>query len=290
MRAVGWLVWLGVAAPTLAWALGGVAWWLDLANHFVPHALLACVVGLAAAAATRRRALAIAFLAAAVPCALRMVPAPAEPAPDGDTIRVLVANVLSSNPDHDALLDFVHAEDPDVVALLEIDPAWADALVPLQAEYPFARVVARRDNFGVALLSRVPLDDLDVLDAGGVPWLTATLPGDARLVVAHTLPPISPRYAATRDLQLQLVEQWLVGPAVVVGDLNATPWSGAFPSARVPWTPGTWPTFLPAPLRLPIDHALVSGGVVEVGRRAGPHVGSDHLPLVVDLRLPGPRS
>ena len=49
---------------------------------------------------------------------------------------------------------------------------------------------------------------------------------------------------------------------------------------------GTWPAWL-RPALVPIDHVLVGGPVAVVGLRRGPFVGSDHYPLVADLRLYG---
>ena len=46
----------------------------------------------------------------------------------------------------------------------------------------------------------------------------------------------------------------------------------------------TWPVGL-GPMRIPIDHCLHSDGVVVTDRRTGPGVGSDHLPLIVDLLI-----
>jgi len=46
----------------------------------------------------------------------------------------------------------------------------------------------------------------------------------------------------------------------------------------------TWPSYMP-PLRIAIDHCLVSGNVIVNGRRVGAHVGSDHFPVIVDVSL-----
>jgi endonuclease/exonuclease/phosphatase (EEP) superfamily protein YafD len=80
----------------------------------------------------------------------------------------------------------------------------------------------------------------------------------------------------------------------MVGDFNVTPWSPLFAdllrdsgladSCRgFGWQP-TWPTRLPAMFRIPIDHCLHGAGVAIVDRRVGPEIGSDHLPLLLELR------
>jgi endonuclease/exonuclease/phosphatase (EEP) superfamily protein YafD len=79
---------------------------------------------------------------------------------------------------------------------------------------------------------------------------------------------------------------------VVAGDLNMSPWSPFF--RRFMKKSGlkdsedsfgfqpTWPTYQPI-LYLPLDHVLVSRDIAIVDRRIGAKVGSDHLPVVVDL-------
>ena len=46
----------------------------------------------------------------------------------------------------------------------------------------------------------------------------------------------------------------------------------------------SWPNFI-WPLRIPIDHTLVSRDVHIVDRGLGPSVGSDHLPVVMDFEI-----
>jgi endonuclease/exonuclease/phosphatase (EEP) superfamily protein YafD len=81
----------------------------------------------------------------------------------------------------------------------------------------------------------------------------------------------------------------------VCGDFNAVPRSEplrrfaaatGLGSIRPYGLDGTWPAATPA-LRVPIDNCLVSERLSLLGRRVGPHIRSDHLPLVVDLGLHG---
>ena len=104
--------------------------------------------------------------------------------------------------------------------------------------------------------------------------------------------------AALRNRQLKQLQTLLVdllGPVVLVGDLNTTPWSQHFaqllsePRFRsvregFGWLP-TWPAMLPPFLRIPIDHCLVTSELDVLALDLGHNVGSDHLPLVVTLAL-----
>ena len=81
---------------------------------------------------------------------------------------------------------------------------------------------------------------------------------------------------------------------IVAGDLNCTPWSPNFVDLlkssnlinsglghglAISWTP------IPiTALGLPIDHVLVGDGIQVADRKVGPHVGSDHRPVIVDFR------
>jgi endonuclease/exonuclease/phosphatase (EEP) superfamily protein YafD len=82
---------------------------------------------------------------------------------------------------------------------------------------------------------------------------------------------------------------------MVVGDLNATPWSwpfrnllstGNLRNSQIGF--GVQPSFAASsnPLfRVPIDHLVHSDALLVRQRRLGPPLGSDHFPLLVDLEL-----
>ena len=46
----------------------------------------------------------------------------------------------------------------------------------------------------------------------------------------------------------------------------------------------TWSAGLPLLARIPIDHVLVGAEVTVMGREVGRAIGSDHLPVLIDLR------
>jgi endonuclease/exonuclease/phosphatase (EEP) superfamily protein YafD len=79
---------------------------------------------------------------------------------------------------------------------------------------------------------------------------------------------------------------------VVLGDLNASPWStdfrllldaGLLDSERGFGPQGTFPAGWA--VQLPIDHCLHDPALVTTAREVGADLGSDHRPLLVELAL-----
>lgn len=292
---------IGCTASAIAWLHPWLPWWAELPMHCTAlHALLFALVGAGLAAVRAWRWAAVCATAAvlhALP-ALGWIGA-RPPAGDGPALRVLVANVLTSNDRHQALLDLVARERPDAVAVLEIDEEWLAALRGLDRDYPHRVVETRDDNFGIALWSRVPLVGAAVRTLGpfALPVIDARLAGDvpARLLVAHPPPPITGEYAAARDAMLGgLATLAAADPrTLLVGDLNCAPWTarlralrrdGNLADSRAGFgSHATWPPGL-GPLGIPIDHALHGPGLTTVERHVLDAIGSDHRPILVAVR------
>lgn len=300
-----WLV-VVIVAVAVAGLLGRLHWSLELFSHFVAwYALGAFLAALVFwicgsfrwAAGTACLALLLALQPLSWYWPANTVDG------DGPACRILLANVLTSNNDHQALLDLIQAENPDVICVHEVNDAWNDALRPLRETYPSHHAVPRGDNFGIALFSRVSPGLPATLFEGelGVPALAVPIDIGGRraeLLTIHTLPPIRARLARRRNQQLAAASTWFneqTNPAIVAGDLNMTMYSPIYRdwmdsmkahNARRGYGPlGTWPLFVPF-LRLPLDHALVSPEIGVRDCRLGPDIGSDHRPLIVDLALP----
>ncbi len=234
---------------------------------------------------------------------------PGAPLPDDleerATIRLVGANLLMVNPDTDGIAREILAADPDVILVQEYSPRWATSFERhgILAAYPHAVGVVREDSFGIAILSRLPLERAELVDVAGLPVARATVVvGEQRLrlIGVHTLPPRLPEYTATWREQMAWLRTAALAeprPLAVIGDLNATQHSRRYQrlthaglvSAHRRCGRG-WATTFPngvfpvPPIRL--DHALVSPELVCVAIREGEGAGSDHRPLIVDLALP----
>lgn len=180
-----------------------------------------------------------------------------EPIADAPRLKLLHANVHSQNPNHHLLRDWVAHRQPDVILLQEVSPAWAEALQDLKKAYPHHRLLPQDDNFGLALLSRLPLRKTRIYDRwqldlsekktaedGGslldyLPnsegFATMSLATEIQfadrwfaLLSLHPIPPITPDFAQIRNQQLQAATAWAKAqkqPVIMVGDFNASLWS-----------------------------------------------------------------
>lgn len=283
-----------LATVTALGFLGALFWAFDLLSHFRLHWALAALVGGALAAAFRlRRWVGVAALCLVANLfALRPVVLADLPAGDTPAVSVLLANVLRRNDDFAAVARWVQAHSPDLVALVEPDARWLAALSPVMEGHAHRVLVPRGDNFGLALYSRYPLRHARRTETAGFPAIEAIveLPGGPLpVLVVHPPPPGSAALSAARDAAIDVIAAWAVerDTALVLGDLNATPWSAAFGPLRAAGLRsvgagrglgGTWPAAL-GRLGLPIDHILAKGPFTVVDFTVDPPIGSDHRPV-----------
>ena len=223
-------------------------------------------------------------------------------ATDGPELKLLQANVLSTNTEFDRLFALLDSEQPDLIVLQEVSHAWAAELKRLAGLYPHQVVEARDGSFGIAVLAKHPLSAAATVASEplGFPTIVATLETRGRrlqLVATHPMIPLGAHNFGARNTQLATVGDLLRrlgGARVLVGDLNTSMWdlNYRFLEARTGLrnvrhgfgVAPTWPVFLPFAM-IPIDHVLVSGDVGVRDVRTGPRIGSDHLPLIATLTL-----
>ncbi|MDA3927196.1 MAG: endonuclease/exonuclease/phosphatase family protein [Kiritimatiellae bacterium] len=290
---------------TAAGLLGKTHWFMELMVNFkLPLAI--CFLGYTIYKLTCRNykiaALSlIPFLINAIPPALLLIPQQHQTAPINPTaLRILQANILSSNQNSDALLELIEECDPDIIVLQEINRRWVEKLNILRLKYPVSATFPRADNFGAGIFCKQTnatakilfLSDRDQLPLSRIELTlnnkTVTITG------AHPLAPLSKylwkwRNLYTKELAEQLTN--IEGPQILTGDLNTTPWannyksfvkkSGLLDSSQGRGALSTWPVYQPF-VRLPLDHCFHSKDVIIKSRKRGPNIGSDHFPLIID--------
>ncbi|MBH9577701.1 endonuclease/exonuclease/phosphatase family protein [Inhella sp. 1Y17] len=286
---------VGLASPWLSrWlGVGTLAWLADLAAHWAWCWVLLGLLCLpwALVHADGRTLLGLVVLGLPwLPLPPRTPALEAAPA-----WSVVTANVNLDNHDPRALKAWLAVDSAApvaVVALVEVTPRFAAAWGQ-DSRWPHAHWAPREDPFGLALLSRWPIESVRMeADAAGIPRLRARLrspDGLIELWVLHPMPPLAPRWAALRDDMLASLQPG--GPALALGDFNASPWSrGANQLAAQGWQQAsglgpTWPGMLGGWWGIPIDMVWTHGPWRRGRAEVGPDIGSDHRPVRVPLRL-----
>ncbi len=305
-RQARWVSFL-ILLATLAGYVAAVHRLFELTCHFtVQYLAVACACLVISLAFRDWRWATVALLSVAMNGAavLPWYLEKAAPPPPGESqsLRLLLCNVYTANRQSAAVLELIHRERPDLIVLEEVNDRWMAGLEALGKSHPFSKWIPRSDNFGIAVLSRIALiDSRESLLDGQVPSILAGFNFAGQkisLLATHPLPPGSRSTFRSRNAQLRSLAMLAAqskNPTIVLGDLNVTPWSPDY--ARLVRDSGlrdarrghgilpTWPTMLPA-MMIPLDHCLASPSLRVAAIRRGPHVGSDHLPLIVDLAVP----
>ncbi len=229
---------------------------------------------------------------------------------------------LDRRLDLDRIAGVIARERPDVVALQELDVGRARSGGVDQAQAIAARLGmashfnaafrVAEEEYGDAILSALPMRlvragalpkpaGVPRLERRGAQWAALALPGGGELQVINThlgLVPLEQR----GQVDVLLGPDWAgaaafaTGPAVLLGDFNATPGYAAYRRLSTALSDlqrslgaepvRTFPAKLPV---LRIDHVFAAGRVRALEawspNTAAARLASDHLPLVVDVEV-----
>ncbi len=231
---------------------------------------------------------------------------PCEENNQAPSVSILTSNVLMDNRNSDSLLDLISERNPDIVATLETDQWWQEAL-DTQDAYPYRLASALDNKYGMHLYSKIPFEHAEVeflveknIPSMNVMFLLQGAP--VRLHVVHPTPPVPNEntQSTERDVELLILAKHLENveePIIVTGDLNDVAWSkttrlfrrisglldprvgrGMFNSFHVDF-------FF---IRWPLDHFFLSSHwrIKTIERLRS--IGSDHFPVFVEISLQNP--
>lgn len=216
------------------------------------------------------------------------------------THRAVFYNVWAGNDHPDATVRFLASTNADVLVLAEVRDNIRPALEPLRATYPYRVETLGERTVGTVLYSRAPLENLieTLKQPGGrgslVPATIAFPDGRVTIAGVHLTRPWPFGRLGSHDRQsARLADTFaaLPSPKLLLGDLNAATWSNTVRTieersgSRALRSWGSWPSWLPLPLRLPIDQAIVGPSILCAAKTIGPVTGSDHRPIIVDFAL-----
>ncbi|MEM1293861.1 MAG: endonuclease/exonuclease/phosphatase family protein [Verrucomicrobiota bacterium] len=292
----------------LAFGLLERIWWIaDLFAHLRPFLaimLVVCAFFFLWKKNVRLRNIATGGIALAVvltlPPLLKKAPI-AAPEGSAKSFSVYSQNIAFRNENKSAVIAQIRESDADIVLLQEVTAGWIEVLKPLLDVYQFDVTEARETNFGMMLMSKFPIVDYGIADFSGwdVPSITATIDinGEKVAVIGtHPPPPVARDLWEVRNWHLESLAQSArlqSKPLLVIGDLNATPWSAAYQKFvnEAEWVSAIWPgkaTWKPLGLPfvgLPTDYQLVSEHFRLVEEKRLGFAGSDHRAMLLEFAL-----
>ncbi len=209
-------------------------------------------------------------------------------------IRIMTANVLTTNRNAKALIELVRENAPDILVTLESDEWWQAKLDSLEPDYPHTIKCPLDNLYGMHVYSKLSLTDshIDYL-------VESDMPSGHRIRV-HFLHPAPPsptenEESSERDAELIIVAKSVAetdAPVIVTGDLNDVAWSettrlfrkiSGLLDPRV--GSGMFNTFHAKYcfMRWPLDHLFHSDHFPLSSIHRLPGFGSDHFALLTEL-------
>ncbi|MEM9750977.1 MAG: endonuclease/exonuclease/phosphatase family protein [Pseudomonadota bacterium] len=213
---------------------------------------------------------------------------------DAPAIRLLTFNTLLTNQNPALIAAEIARSGADIVALQEASPRLSPMLANLEGLYPYQFECFDEPFCNLALLSKQPWRTVEAHRAPLFqhPFLKAEFGDGANGFTLVSVRMFRPRLASRYAEYYGRLEDFIVplqGPVVLIGDMNAAPWSATLSgfSGRTGLRPvnrltPTFPVWSGAGFA-PIDNALVSADFTGRPVRRGAAAGSDHYPLIIEL-------
>jgi endonuclease/exonuclease/phosphatase (EEP) superfamily protein YafD len=219
---------------------------------------------------------------------------------DESNFRILSMNTNYANRHYQKILQLITDENPDVVAMIELSEPQLEALKSTLFEiYPYHYVSPANNPGGIGLFSKRPLRNTHFYDItkyqfGFISAGISIGQKNYNLLAVHLAPPICPECLYARVITAEAMQGELAYPdaeTIMMGDFNNTIWTKDFlyilntlDLKTHILSPPTWPN-VPLIPKIGIDHILIPRDASLISIRRGPDIGSDHFPIIADVRL-----
>ena len=297
-----WIMICVVFIPLLMGFFGSLNWILDVFSHFrVYYCTAFFLIGIIALILKKWKESGVSLILSSI-LLLSFVDLylPVKESHSSAGLSIASINLLSSNNNFEEVIGFIKSNNFDVIFFQELNTKWEGELEILNDDFPTRAMFAREDNFGIGVISKINSAFVQEADFSSVniPSLILTFPDnkeEVTIINTHPLPPVGSFYFNARNEQFEILNRIISKmdqQVVLIGDLNSTRFSpnfkrllenGKLRDSRIGFgLLPTWHAQFPF-ISLTLDHAFVTDGIEVLDRRVGPDIGSDHLPVIIEV-------
>ena len=285
-------------------------WRFSLLDHPRPQYLIAALLGLIYLLLRKHRFAWIA-LAVVVINGWLIAPIVFGRNPPSPTATTLTISHINLDRDKVAALDYLASRNDDILFLQELTPTLADALNTRLPDHRLIIAEPRWSTHGSAMLVHnnwqgevISAEITHIPSNAERPLIHAQIELNGKqlnLLSLHTTRPTSKYVYWGQSAEFEAVAAWSNNQIasgnnlLIIGDFNTTSWAANFrrllqdgnlqDGMRGHGTQFSWPGNLPLPLRIPIDLAAHSKNIQINRLQTGDYLGSDHLPLYLQVAL-----
>lgn len=214
--------------------------------------------------------------------------------------KILSINAYHKNTAPEKLAKLIHFSEPDLLLIMEMTDRLEKNLESVLSRYPEKLESDVRDGFRISLFGVSPFkkSEISYHGPGKTPLLKVITDIDGqeyRVYSAHPKPALNKTWSIERTAYFREVRDVIAQDAkqtIMMGDFNTVPWepwfleflsqTGLKSTLKDHGYKVTWPTYF-LPMGIPMDHILVSEEIKYMDLKIGPHVGSDHYPISINL-------
>lgn len=291
-----------VTAPLVLGLLGRQNWFLDVFSHFRVYYFIAfLIIGIIAGILKKWREMGVSFALSVIlfMTFVDLFISETEVQTSGG-LKIASINLLSLNTNYQDVMEFIRSNDFDIVFFQELNSRWESELEEIRDGFIFQQMIPREDNFGIGVFSKMENTAIQETNFStvNIPSLVLSIPFEGKelmIINTHPLPPVGESYFEARNEQFKILDRVisrLDDDVILIGDLNSTRFS---PNFKLLLESGklrdsrkgfgllpTWHAQFPL-ISVTLDHALVTDGVEVLERGVGSNIGSDHLPVIIEV-------
>ncbi len=291
-----------IAIPFILGLFGRFNWFLDVFSHFrVYYCIAFLVIGIGTVLLKRWKEAGVSLgMSLILFLTFADLYAPGKKTKSSEGLRITSINLLAQNDQYEKTISFIEEEALDVIFFQELTYQWALELDELTKEYPYHYMLPRNGSFGIGVFSKYEFKNLEIIDfvTSSFPSLVMELEtesGSISVINTHPPPPMGTELHRIRNIQFDRINEFISQSdkeIVLIGDLNSTRFSPNFKrltknrklrdSRKGFGILPTWHAQFPL-LSVTLDHAFITKGITVLDRRVGPDIGSDHLPVIIEI-------